>query len=205
MTEVSDSPSPDAPPVAPAGPPDSDKGFPEGTPLAEMTDAQKAAYWQHYARKHEDTVKAFKGLTPQQAAELQTKVEELESKNATAEEKALKAARDEAFQQARAQAEAEFLPQIRAAQVQSIASQIVQGDKLAAFMNIVDPSKFLGEDGSVDEEKVMGSLTAMYAGEMQTQAGPRWQNFGQHSPPPPPPNAGAGGMAEAQRRFGKKT
>lgn len=196
---------PQAPSPTPEAPPAGDKGFPEGTPLTEMTDAQKAAYWQHYARKHEDTVKAFKGLTPQQVAELQTKVEELESKNATAEEKAIKAARDEAFKQARSEAEAEFLPQLRAARVQAIASNIVSGDKLTAFMEIVDPAKLLGEDGSVDETKVMGYLTAMYGGEPQTPPGPRWQNFGQYTPPPPPQNAGAGGRAEAEKRFGKKT
>jgi hypothetical protein len=170
-----------------------------------MTDAQKAAYWQHYARKHEDTVKAFKGLTPQQVAELQSKVETLESEKMSADEKALKAVRDEAFKQARAEAEAEFLPQIRAAKVQSIASTIVNGDKLAAFMEIVDPSKLLGDDGQVDETKVMGYLTAMYGTEQPQQRQPQWQNFGQYSPPPPPQKPGAGGAAEAQKRFGAKT
>lgn len=204
MTETESPPeSPTAPPAAPAGSLDSGKGFPEGTPLTEMTDAQKAAYWQHYARKHEDTVKAF-GLTPQQVKDLQSKVETLESEKLSSDEKALKAVRDEAFKQARSEAEAEFLPQLRAAKVQSIASQIVSGDKLSAFMDIVDPSKLLGEDGSVDETKVMGYLTAMYGGEPQ-QAGPRWQNFGQYTPPPPPQKTGAGGTAEAERRFGKKT
>lgn len=35
-----------------------DKGFPENTPVAEMTDKQAAAYWKWQSRKHEDTVKA---------------------------------------------------------------------------------------------------------------------------------------------------
>jgi vacuolar-type H+-ATPase subunit H len=161
--EAPEAPSPSpADPAAPAGPPEGDKGFPEGTPLTEMTDAQKAAYWQHYARKHEDTVKAFKGLTPQQVSELQAKVEELEAKSLSADEKLLKAARDEAAKQARAQAEAEYLPQIRAAKVQSIASQIITGDQLAAFMELVDTTRLLGESGQVDESKVMGYLTAIY-------------------------------------------
>jgi hypothetical protein len=208
MTEAPAAPeatpqSPAADPVAPAGPPEGDKGFPDGTPLTEMTDAQKAAYWQHYARKHEDTVKGFKGLTPQQVADLQSKVETLETEKMSADEKTLKAVRDEAAKQAKAEAEAEYLPQIRAAKVQSIASQIVQGDKLSAFMDIVDTTRLLGEDGQVDESKVMGYLTAMYG--TTPPAGPRWQNFGQHSPPPPPQRAGAGGAAEAQKRFGKKT
>jgi 3-methyladenine DNA glycosylase Tag len=198
-------PAPEAPSQAPEAPPAGDKGFPDGTPLEQMTPEQQAAYWKHYARKHEDTVKAFKGLTPQQVAEMQAKNEELEAKALTADEKALKAVRDEATKQARAQAEAEFLPQIRAAKVQAIASTIVSGDKLTAFMDIVDPVKLLGEDGAVDETKVMGYLTAMYGGEPQQQSGPRWQNFGQYTPPPPPQKPGAGGSAEAAKRFGTKT
>jgi hypothetical protein len=205
--EAPEAPSPSpADPAAPAGPPEGDKGFPEGTPLTEMTDAQKAAYWQHYARKHEDTVKAFKGLTPQQVSELQAKVEELEAKSLSADEKLLKAARDEAAKQARAQAEAEYLPQIRAAKVQSIASQIITGDQLTAFMELVDTTRLLGESGQVDESKVMGYLTAIYGtAPAAPPAGPRWQNFGQHTPPPPPQRSGSGGLAEAQKRFGKKT
>jgi hypothetical protein len=212
--EAPESPSP-ADPAAPAGPPEGEKGFPEGTPLTEMTDAQKAAYWQHYARKHEDTVKAFKGLTPQQVADLQAENDSLKTEKMSADEKALKAARDEAFQQAQQEAQAQYLPQIQRSAVQSIAANIVTGDKLKAFLDIISPQlpdgKFqpptavLGEDGQVSEEKVMGYLTAMYGTSQSPPAGPRWQNFGQYSPPPPPQPAGAGGTAEAQKRFGKKT
>ncbi|OCB57646.1 hypothetical protein A5677_16915 [Mycobacterium malmoense] len=170
-----------------------------------MTEAQQLAYWKHHARRHEDTVKAYKGLTPQQVADLQSKVESLETEKMSADEKALKAVRDEAFKQAKAEAEAEYLPQIRAAKVQSIASGIVSGDRLSAFMELVDTTKLLDESGAVSEEKVMGYLTAMYGTTPSQPAGPRWQNFGQYSPPPPPQKAGAGGLAEAQKRFGSKT
>lgn len=208
MTQPS---TPTAPPAEPAtpenptAPPGADKGFPEGTPLTEMTEAQQLAYWKHHARRHEDAVKAYKGLTPQQIAELQAENENLKTERMSADEKALKDAREEAAKQARAEAEAQYLPQIRAAKVQSIASGIVSGDRLSAFMDVVDTSKLLDESGQVSEEKVMGYLTAMYGTTQQAPpAGPRWQNFGQHSPPPPPQAAGAGGIAEAQKRFGKK-
>lgn len=195
-------PSP-ADPVAPAGPPEGEKGFPEGTPLAEMTDAQKAAYWQHYARKHEDTVKGFKGLTPQQVADLQSKVETLETEKLSSDEKTLKQARDEAAQSAKEAAQAEYLPQIQALQVKSIASQIISGDKLNAFMQVVNPAALVDKDGQVDEAQIMGVLTAMYGTEPST--GQRHQNFGQYSTPPPRGAPGQNGTAEAQKRFGVKT
>jgi hypothetical protein len=204
-TNAPEAPQPAAP-VTPAGSPDGDKGFPEGTALAEMTDAQKAAYWQHYSRKHEDTVKAFNGLTPQQVKDLQAKVDALEAEKLSAGEKELKQARDDAAKAAAEAARAEYLPQIQALQVKSIASQIISGDKLAAFMSIANPAALVGEDGQVDETRVMGTLTAMYGADPQPgQRQPQWQNFGQYTPPPPAQKAGAGGAAEAAKRFGKKT
>lgn len=202
--------NPEAPPVpapvAPAGPPATDKGFPEGTPLAEMNDTQKAAYWQHYARKHEDTVKAFNGLTPQQVKDALAENDSLKTEKLSADDKALKSARDEAAKAARDAAQAEYLPQIQKLQVQGIAASVIQGDKLNAFMALVNPAALLDDKGAVDETKVMGYLTAMY-GDTATasQAGPRHQNFGQFAPPPPRSNPGSAGAAEAQKRFGAKT
>lgn len=40
---------------------DGDKGFPADTPVADMTDAQAAAYWKFHSRKHENQVKDLKG------------------------------------------------------------------------------------------------------------------------------------------------
>lgn len=232
MTQPNNPPAPPAPknepgtpgtppatsPEAPEAPPQGDKGFPEGTPLAEMTDAQQAAYWKHHARRHEDTVKGFKGLTPQQVAELQAENDSLKGEKMSADEKALKAARDEAFKQAQQEAQAQYLPQIQRSAVQGFAANIVSGDQLKAFLDIVSPElpggKFqpptavLGDDGQVSEEKVMGYLTAMYGAQGSTPpnpaSGPRWQDFGQYSSPPPPAQLGAAGKAAAEKRFGAK-
>lgn len=212
MTEPVVTPTPEAaPPVAPAGPPATDKGFPEGTPLAEMSDAQKAAYWQQQAQRWEsrrktDLSDAYEGLTPQQVKDLRAKNEELEAKTQTADEKALKQATKQASDAARAEATAQYLPQIQRLEVKSIAGSVISGDKLNAFMEIVNPAALVGEDGTVDETKVMGYLTAMY-GDTATapQPGPRHQNFGQFAPPPPRSNPGSAGAAEAAKRFGTKT
>jgi hypothetical protein len=171
-----------------------------------MTEAQRTAYWQHYARKHEDTVKGFNGLTPQQVKDMQAENDALKTAQLSASDKAVKAARDEAAKVAADAAKAEYLPQIQALQVKSIASQVIQGDKLNAFMAIVNPSALVGADGAVDETMVMGHLTAMYGTPSQSTApGQRWQNAGQFAPPPPGAKPGAAGQAEAAKRFGTKT
>jgi hypothetical protein len=178
-----------------------------------MTDAERVLYWQNYARKHEDTVKGFNGLTPQQVKDLVAKNEELEAKTQTADEKVLKQATKEAAEAAQREAEAKYLPQIQRSSVQGIASNVVSGDKLNAFLDLVSPPKpeggfhpptaVLGADGQVDETKVMGYLTAMY-GDAPAPQGQRWQNAGQFAPPPPGAQPGSAGSAEAAKRFGTK-
>lgn len=187
----------------------SDRGFPEGTPLEQMNVEQQLAYWKHHSRKHEDQVKAFKGVTPDKIAEYEARIGELESEKLTADERALQTAKQEAADAASAAAKAKYLPRIQTLEVKALASTVFGEDteRLKAFMDVADPSKFLGEDGQVDESKVMGHLTAMFG---QPSRGPqiqqpRWQNAGQFSPPAPRPAPGAAGRAEAQKRSGKKT
>lgn len=201
-------------PIAPANPapptaestPASGKGFPAETPVADMTSDQQVAYWKHYARRNEDNLKAYHGFSPDQLTELQTELGQLRDEKLSADEKTLKAARAEATQAAADATRAEYLPKLQAAEVKSIASGVISGDRLKAFMEFADPSKFVGDSGDIDEVKVMGALTAMYGAPQQNQtSGQRWQNAGQYAPPPPPRKPGEGGRAELERRFGAKT
>lgn len=189
--------------VAPPAPQDSDRGFPEGTPIATMTPEQQVAYWKHYARQHENTVKAFDGLTPQQVADMKAKLETLETEKLSADEKAIKAARAEASTAAAEAAKAEFLPKLQAAEVKSIAAEIIKGDQLKTFLSVINPAAFVGDNGEIDESKVMGALTGMFGAPQQPMQ--RWQNAGQFAPPPPPGRPGESGRAEAARRFGTQT
>jgi hypothetical protein len=50
---------------------DTDRGFPEGTPLEQMTVEQREAYWRFYARKHEAA--ARQAPTAQELADLRDK------------------------------------------------------------------------------------------------------------------------------------
>ena len=170
-----------------------------------MNDAQRAAYWQHYARKHEDTVKGFKGLTPQQVLDLQTENESLKGDKLTADEKALKEAQKQATEAATEAARAEFMPKLQAAEVKALASGVISGDQLKSFMSVVNPAAFAGDNGEIDETKVMGALTGMFGAPQGNTPTQRWQNAGQYSPSPPAGKPGEGGRAEAARRFGKQT
>ena len=185
------------PPAAPAP----DRGFPQETPIAAMSDAERAAYWQHYARKHEDTAKSFGGVTPQQVTDMKTELETLRAEKLSADERTLLAAREDATKSATA----ELTPRLQAAEVRAVAAEFIKGDQLKSFMSIVNPAAFVGESGQIDEAKVVGALTGMF-GAPQTNPAPaqRWQNAGQYSSTPPPSAPGAGGRAEAARLFGTK-
>ncbi|YCU50355.1 hypothetical protein ACRYGS_09580 [Mycobacteroides abscessus] len=124
----------------------SDKGFPADTPVAQMTDAQQAAYWKHYSREHEGKAKAFTtlGVTPEQIQQLQERNAELEKAQLNASELALKEATDKAAADARAATEADWKPKLLASQLKSAASQVLSGDQLTEWLDSVDPASSSG-------------------------------------------------------------
>lgn len=183
----------------------SDKGFPEGTPVNQMTDAQQAAYWKHHSRKHEGKAEAFNalGLTPEQIQQLQQRNTELEKAQMDASELALKEATDKAAADARAATEADWKPKLLASQLKSAASQVLSGEQLNEWLDSVDPDKFIGENGEIDESKVMGKLTAIFGQKQEQRQQRSWGQFntGHQSADTP----GAAGRAAAEKRFPSKT
>lgn len=183
-------------------------GFPKQTAVEDMTPEQQAAYWKYHARKHETAVKAYAGKTPKQVAELESQLAALQAERMTAEEKAVAEAVSQATEATRAEVAQEWQGKYRTARLEAIAGRILDDDQLKSFMSIVDTSKFIGEDGEIDKEAVMGHLTAIYGQPKQRQFGaglPQHVNWGQHGSQPPAPSGAALGLAEAERRFGKKS
>ncbi len=177
-----------------------------------MTDGQRAAYYKHHNRQAEGKLSAFRGVTPEQVLQLQQENESLRNDKLSADEKALNAATKKAEEDARAAADAEWRPKYQASELKSLASQVLKGEQLTSFMAVTDPAKFAGEDGEIDEEKVMGHLTAIFGGTGQQQGqqsggGQQQQpSWGQHSGGAGAPvRPGQAGKAAAEKRFGTKT
>lgn len=200
-----------------------DKGFPEGVPVADMTDAQRAAYYKHQNR-HTDrlrkTLSAFDGVTPDDVAAMRKELEELRAGKAPEAEQSATddgeqadaeadtstaATLEQAVEQARAEAEAELIPLIQSAQLKAAAAQVLRdSDQLSAFLAVANPEAFTSdEDGcTIDEEKVMGHLTALFASAGQNSAPQQYRSWGQYSGGTPPARPGEAGKAEAAKRFG---
>lgn len=194
-----------------------DKGYPENTPIAEMTDAQRAAYFKHQNRKAENTLSGYKGVTPEQVEQMQAQIRQYEEAQLSASDKALR----DAEQAGREAANADWLPKYQRSELRGHASEVLKGEQLDAFLAGVNPAAFADENGEISREKVMGHLTAMFGlGNNNGQnAGPGsgytpggagngvGHSWGQHSggPGAPPNKPGEAGKAEAARRHGKKT
>lgn len=202
-----------------------DKGFPDGVPVAEMTDAQRAAYYKHQNR-HTDrlrkTLSAFDGVTPDDVAAMRKELEALRAGKAPEAEQSatddgeqadaeadtstpatLEQAVEQAVEQARAEAEAELIPLIQSAQLKAAAAQVLRdSDQLSAFLAVANPEAFTSdEDGcTIDEDKVMGHLTALFASAGQQPQ--QYRSWGQYSGGTPPARPGEAGKAEAAKRFG---
>lgn len=176
---------------APQGP---DLGFPSATPTAEMTPAQRAAYWKFQAYKHDDEALAektdeereqyWRGLA--RTAESANKrgpgyVAGLEQRAAAADEVEL----SEEDRNALAQ-QAKLVRYAVQAQVPSL-----KKDSLDELMGVLNAQALIGEDGDPDEDAI-----AKVAGLLKTHAG---RQHGGHRDP------GSGSKAEdARERYNQR-
>lgn len=149
--------------------------------------------------------KAKQKTALEQAAADREELDRLRTERLTADEKALKEATDKAAEAARAEAAATWGPKYLTSELKSAAAQVINDpDQLKSFMAFADPSKFTNDDGEIDEEKVMGHLTALYVGRdtQQQRQAPQW---GQHSGNgQPPKRPGDDGRAALEKRHGVK-
>ncbi len=88
-----------------------------------------------------------------------------------------------------------------AEQLRTHAAKVLSGPQLDAFVNAANPAAFTDGAGGVDEEKVMGHLTALFAVGGQEPPGRQW---GQTSGNPVGERPGDQGRRALERRHGVK-
>lgn len=181
-------------------------GYPDSTPLAEMSVEHQAAYWKAQARKHEGRARAKDGaLSAEDAKALRDELEQLRTASLSDAEKAQADAIEAARVAGRDEARAELMPVLAEAKVRGYASTVLSGDKLEKFVATVNVAAFRDADGDVDGVALVEHLTLMYGEPAPGKAPETYPDFGQgsrtagHSKTPPRD----AGVAEAARRFGK--
>lgn len=148
-------------------------------------------------RENEKTLRAQ--LT--QAATDREELERLRNEKLSADELAVKEAKEQAAAEAKTASDAEWSGRFLTSELKGIAAGVIRDDKeLESFMELVDPKKFANADGGIDKDKLMGHLTALYVGRGGTP--PQW---GQYSAPgQPPQRPGEQGRTALEKRHGVK-
>ena len=148
--------------------------FPDNTAISDMTTEQKAEYWRHKSRKHEDAEKRLQTTLASQSdyADLKKAAEDAHTASLSDQEKLVEQARLEgenlgadkyrgiAVKYAlRAAATAAGIP----------AAKEGEEDLLGAILDTLDTTKLLTDDGEVDEAKV-AKIVAPFAHQPQGES-----------------------------------
>lgn len=144
--------------------------------------------------------KTHKSQLAQGAADRE-ELERLRNEKLSADERAVKEAKEQAAAEAKTASDAEWSAKYLTSELKGIAAGVIRDDKeLESFMELVDPKKFATADGGIDKDKLMGHLTALYVGRGGTP--PQW---GQYSAPgQPPQRPGEQGRTALEKRHGVK-
>lgn len=136
-----------------------DRGYPQDTPLAEMTTAQQLAYWKHQSRKHERTAKERADYDDVAAKARQW--DEQQKASMSDQDRLIQQAREEALAEARREnAEKLVTAEFRAA-ARGVDEKVLEG-----FLEDLNYSRYIGEDASVDTARIAERVKSL------PQAGP---------------------------------
>jgi hypothetical protein len=130
---------------------DPEPKFPANTPVKDMTPEQQVAFHENKARRLEDQLKGFGGLTPKQVADLQKDLDDAKAKNQTAEEKAMEEAKEAGRSEVRAVLAAE---RVKTALEKALAGRIPDASALLDL----DRAQFI-KDGTADTDAIIAWAT----------------------------------------------
>lgn len=206
----------------PAARPVGEHGYPENTPLAEMTVDQREAYWKRQARQHENTVKSRADYDDLKAKAAE--FDKLQAANQTETQRAVAEAEQRGRSDALTQAGAKIAESALRASL-----KLAKGMDDAEIDRIVGPlncNYFLAGDGlSVDTDKVTAYLNTVApaapvapalvpAAPAAVPPAPAQPATGAQQPRPdmgqgnrnaPKPSGLEAGRLLAQQRFGKQS
>jgi hypothetical protein len=143
-------------------------GFPRGTAIADMNDKQQIAYWKYYSRLHEKDLNELRNSStkvPDDYVDLQKKAKAYEdhlAETATEQEKAVKAAADEAYARGLQEASSAAGEKLVRMAIKAAGASLTP-EQQTALAGSVNASSFLTADGSPDEEKIT-ALVGVFAG-----------------------------------------
>lgn len=163
-----------------------------------MAAEQQVNYWRHNDRRKADQLKAFEGITPEQAKQWKKDAEDARLNGLPADQRAIEQARTEAAAAAAEAEAAKWAPVLAREVIGRFVGDKAKQDSMLAVLN---PMAFM-KDGKFDSDALIGHLTTVYGGGNAGNNGggqqtPQW---GQQGGTPPAQSGKEQGMAEAKRR-----
>lgn len=138
-----------------------EKGYPENTPVSEMTPDQRNAYDRHMRDQNRAKAQEWKSITGDMTPEqFRAHMQDLQAKAARQDalERELMSDKDkavaEATDTAKAAARAELLPDLVHAKFEAAAAGRLTGEQISAILAPLDLKFFLDTSGKVDTAKV---------------------------------------------------
>jgi hypothetical protein len=193
---------PPPPPPPPAGPAAGEDavdetgaklGFPAKTPVAEMNPQQQAAYWRNQAKVQQKIAEQRKDYDEQAAAAAKWRA--YESEQQTPSQKAIEEAKLEAKKEVAGETALASLATI-------LQNRGKDESEVSDLLEFVSSDRLLTSDGKVDRQKVAAIADKLAPSGSQSGSG---GGYGQGRYEQPPVSRSAAGIAEAERRFGKKS
>jgi hypothetical protein len=170
------------------------RGYPANTPVKDMKPEEQAAYHAFHARKHENRVKEYGEITPQQAKDALAEIQRLKTANQSQAEKDLEAAK--------AEGAAPFKTLLGQERVNSALTVLLTGRVLnATALATFDRDAFVKDDATADSDAIKAWVEA---NSTAAQATRRAVNLGQGDREQVVAGPGEAGKAEAARRFKKQ-
>ena len=126
-------------------------GFPADTPWRDMTAPQQVAYWQHQSKRHEARATAAADYDAIKAENKRLKA--IEQASLTEEQRQAAAALEAARKEGEGAGVNKFLPAAIRGEIRG-ANPGLTPEQVDGLMAVIDASKFLAADGSIDTVKV---------------------------------------------------
>lgn len=169
--------------------------FPADTSVKDMTPEQQAAYWKHHARKHEDRVKEFGTLTPEQVRKNAEDLEELRKKGLSDSERAV----EEALERVRTEAKGQTAVKVVDSALRiALRGRLVDGGALLSKPSFV-------KDGEADIDAIEKWVDENSAPKDGGGGGKPFPNLFQGERESLNKSDRETGKAAAEKRFGKKS
>lgn len=142
-------------------------GYPEATPVKDMTAEHQAAYWKHQSRKHEQ---AAKDRADYEA--IKAERDQLKAATLSDAEKAVEEARKDERTKAEAETAARYVNRLVDAEFKASLAGRRTPEQIATLLEGINHKNFLTDTGEVDTSKVSQHADVL------APAGTKWPDMG---------------------------